>query len=171
MFCKKGVPTISQNSQENNCTRVSFLIRLHTTSSIKAVTHLLCLLLLEAVAQTCSVKKVFLDMSQNWQENTCARVSFLIKLQALPATLLNKKETLAQVFSCEFCEISKITFFLLNTSCGCFWLFASSHVFRKFNSWNLFDYDVQVTLTISCIMLKDSWTCFKNLAVFTGQNV
>ena len=34
----------------------------------------------------------------------------LIKLQALPATLL-KKETLAQVFSCEFCEISKNTFF------------------------------------------------------------
>ena len=30
--------------------------------------------------------------------------------EALPATLL-KKETLAQVFSCEFCEISKSTFF------------------------------------------------------------
>ena len=24
----------------------------------------------EAVAQTCSVKKVFLEISQNWQENT-----------------------------------------------------------------------------------------------------
>ena len=34
---------------------------------------------------------------QNSRENTCARVSFLIK-------------TLAQVFSCEFCEISKNTF-------------------------------------------------------------
>ena len=30
----------------------------------------------------CSVKKVFLEISQNSQENTCARVSFLIKLQA-----------------------------------------------------------------------------------------
>ena len=60
----------------------------------------------EAVAQTCSVKKVFLEISQNSQENTCARVSFLIKLQAL-----GKKETLAQVFSCAFCEISKNTFF------------------------------------------------------------
>ena len=29
-----------------------------------------------------SVKKVFLKTSLNWQENTCARVSFLIKLQA-----------------------------------------------------------------------------------------
>ena len=36
----------------------------------------------EAVVQTCSVKKVFLGISQNSQENTCARVSFLIKLQA-----------------------------------------------------------------------------------------
>ena len=34
---------------------------------------------LEAVVQTCSVKKVFLEISQNLQENTCARVSFLIK--------------------------------------------------------------------------------------------
>ena len=41
----------------------------------------------EAVAQTCSVKKVFLEISQNSQENTCARVSFLIKLQAPPVNL------------------------------------------------------------------------------------
>ena len=37
----------------------------------------------EAVVQRCSVKKVFLEISQNSQENACARVSFLIKLQAL----------------------------------------------------------------------------------------
>ena len=36
----------------------------------------------EAVAQRCSVKKVLLEISQNSQENICARVSFLIKLQA-----------------------------------------------------------------------------------------
>ena len=36
----------------------------------------------EAVAQRCSVKKVFIEISQQSQENTCARVSFLIKLQA-----------------------------------------------------------------------------------------
>ena len=39
---------------------------------------------IEAVAQRCSVKKVFLEISQ--------------------------KETLVHVFSCEFCEISKTTF-------------------------------------------------------------
>ena len=37
---------------------------------------------LKAVVQRCSVKKVFLEISQNSQENICARVSFLIKLQA-----------------------------------------------------------------------------------------
>ena len=63
----------------------------------------------EAVAQ-CSVKEVFLEISQNSEENTCARVSFLIKLQAW-ALQLYKRETLAQVFSFEFCEISKKTFF------------------------------------------------------------
>ena len=36
----------------------------------------------EAVVQRCSVKKEMpLEISQNSQENTCARVSFSIKLQ------------------------------------------------------------------------------------------
>ena len=60
-----------------------------------------------AVVQRCSFKKVFLEISQNSRENTSARVSFLIKLQAYNFI---KKETLAQVFSCEFCEISKNIF-------------------------------------------------------------
>ena len=62
-----------------------------------------------AVVQRISVKKVFLEISQNSQENTCARVFFLIKLLASGSFI--KKETLAQVFSCEFCEISKNTVF------------------------------------------------------------
>ena len=36
----------------------------------------------EGVDQTCSVKQFFLEISQNSQENTCARASFLIKLHA-----------------------------------------------------------------------------------------
>ena len=63
----------------------------------------------EAVAQTCSVKKVLLEISQNSQEHVCARVSFLINLQAPPVTLLKKR--VAQAFSCKFREISKNTFF------------------------------------------------------------
>ena len=48
-------------------------------------------------------------MSQNSQENTCARVSFLIKLQAWDNFI--KKEIQAQMFSCKFYEIFKNTFF------------------------------------------------------------
>ena len=33
----------------------------------------------KAVAQTCSVKKAVLEISQNSQENTCTTVSFLIE--------------------------------------------------------------------------------------------
>ena len=47
--------------------------------------------------QRCSIKKVFLEISQNSQKNTCARVSVLIKLQA----------GLQQVHSCKNCEIDK----------------------------------------------------------------
>ena len=36
----------------------------------------------EAVVQGSSLKKMFLEVPQNSQENTCVRVSFLIKLQA-----------------------------------------------------------------------------------------
>ena len=42
----------------------------------------------EVLARRCSIKKMFLEISQNSQENTCARVSFLIKLRA---TLLKKR--------------------------------------------------------------------------------
>ena len=52
----------------------------------------------EAVTRRCSLKKVFWEILQISQENTCARVSFI------------KKETLGQVFSCEFCQTSKNTF-------------------------------------------------------------
>ena len=68
---------------------------------------MLPLLLTEAVARRYSVKNVFLEILQNSQKNNCTRVSFL------------KKETLAQVFSCEFCGISKNILSLKNTSGGC----------------------------------------------------
>ena len=49
----------------------------------------------EVVVRRCSVKKVFLKISQNSEENICARVYFLIKLQ---------------LFFWEFYEILKNTF-------------------------------------------------------------
>ena len=51
------------------------------------------------VTNRSSLQKVFLQISQNSQEKTCARDSFLTKL------------SLEQVFPCEFCEICKNTFF------------------------------------------------------------
>ena len=63
----------------------------------------------EAVARRCSVKKVFLEILQNSQENICARVSFLIKSQSWACSFI-KKETVAQMFYCEFCKVSKNTF-------------------------------------------------------------
>ena len=59
----------------NNSVKVSFT-EAHSLGKFKN------LLSSEAVAQKCSVKKVFLEISQNSRENTCASVSFLIKLQA-----------------------------------------------------------------------------------------
>ena len=58
-----------------------------------------CYKFIEVVILTCSVKKVFLEISQNSQENTCAR-----------GLQLYYKKTLAQVFSCGFYEIFKNTF-------------------------------------------------------------
>ena len=63
----------------------------------------------ETVVLRCSVKNVFLEISQNSQEKNCGRGSFLINLQASACNFI-KKKPLPQVFSCEFCEISKITF-------------------------------------------------------------
>ena len=49
----------------------------------------------EVFYEKCSMKKLFLEISQNSQENTCVRVSFLIKLQALG----------------QYCEVSKNNLF------------------------------------------------------------
>ena len=62
----------------------------------------------EAIVRRYSVKKVFLKILQNLQENTCAKVTFSIKLQAESYSFI-KKETLPQVFFCGNCEIFKGT--------------------------------------------------------------
>ena len=54
----------------------------------------------EAVVRRCFVKKVFLKILENSQENTCA-----------PGLQMYQKETLTQVFSCEFRENFKNIFF------------------------------------------------------------
>ena len=59
-----------------------------------------------------SRSEMFLKIWQNLQENTCARVSFLIKLRASglrSATLL--KRDYSRVSFCKLCESFKNTFF------------------------------------------------------------
>ena len=41
------------------------------------------LVMSEVIIRRCSVKKVFLEISQNSQESNCTRISFLIRQQAL----------------------------------------------------------------------------------------
>ena len=47
------------------------------------------LLLTKAVTQKCSVKKVFLEILQNSQENTYVRVSLLVKMKAASTENIN----------------------------------------------------------------------------------
>ena len=63
------------------------------------------------ITKRCSAKKVFLEISQNSQKNTCARVSFLIKLQASGLWY--------RCFSVNFAKFLR-TLFLQNTFRCCF---------------------------------------------------
>ena len=52
---------------------------------------------------------MILYIQQNLQENTCTKISFLVKL--LEVCNFTKKEPLTQVFSSDFCKILKNIFF------------------------------------------------------------
>ena len=67
--------------------------------------------LAEAVGRRSSVRKVFFKISQNSHEDIIIGVSFLIMLRASDLKL-NQKKPRTQVFSCEFCENFKNTFFI-----------------------------------------------------------
>ena len=80
-------------------------------------------MLIEAATLKFLQEKVFLEISQISQDNTCAGVSFLIELQVSGPQACNfiKIETLEPVFSGEFCEISKDTFFYRISMGNCFY--------------------------------------------------
>ena len=85
------------------------------SSRIITAKKLLHITVREAVVRRCSVEKVFLESSQNSQENTCARVSFLIKLQARKhlcqgLQLYYKRDSGTGVFLWIFYELSKDNF-------------------------------------------------------------
>ena len=56
-----------------------------------------------------SEKKVFLEISQKWKENTCDKVLFLIKLEASACNFI-KKEILTQVFPVNFVKFVRTPF-------------------------------------------------------------
>ena len=61
----------------------------------------------EAATQRCSVKKMFLEIWQNSQENTWPRVSFLMKL-----CNFIKKEPLARFFPANFVKFPSTPFYI-----------------------------------------------------------
>ena len=75
------------SKKRNLIRRLDTLILTHTISAP------------EVVVQRCSVKQMFLKISQNSQENTCVGFSFLIKLVS------------CELFCCEFLEVFMNTFF------------------------------------------------------------
>ena len=94
----------------------------------------------EVVARICSVRKgVLRNFIKFTGKHMCERVSFLIKLQPSVCNFI-KRETLAQVFFCEFCKISKNAFSYITPPV------AASEVYEK-NSF---------TYSFSCILLSFS---------------
>ena len=75
----------------------------------------------EALARRCSVKKAFLKISRNSQENTCARFSFLIKKKMI------KKRHWHSCFPVNFSKFIKTPFFiehlrwLILKAVPCYW--------------------------------------------------
>ena len=59
-----------------------------------------------------SVKKVFLEIWQNSQENICARVSFFNKVAGLRPTTLLKKRLWHRRFPVNYAKFLKISFFI-----------------------------------------------------------
>ena len=63
-----------------------------------------------ATHQRCSIKSLFLKISQDSQENTSVGVTFLIKFQPSNLQIYLKRDSDQRV-SCDFCEVFKNTFF------------------------------------------------------------
>ena len=60
--------------------------------------------------QRCSVRKGVLKNFAKFTGNTCARISFLIKLPSSACNFIKKRDSGTGV-SCEFCKIFKDVFF------------------------------------------------------------
>ena len=110
---------------------LSFIILFSTRNQVSKMAIILSIFkacFVSCIFTSNNIPKLFkitkLNILQNSQESTCARVSFLIN-SLLKKMLWHqslffhkffiKKEALAQVFSCEFCKVSKNTFIYRTT--------------------------------------------------------
>ena len=90
---------------------------------------------------------MFLEISENSQENTCVRDSFLIKLKAKACNFI-KKESLAHVFSWKFLKFLRTPFFTEHLR----WLLLN---FKKFTFARLFSINfLSKSLWCSTVLLK-----------------
>ena len=105
----------------NYCKESSFVVhQLQHKNHLKVLScHNLRNVNQEAVARRCSVKKVFLEISQNSQENTCVRVFFSNVPGLRPATLL-KKKLWHRCFSVNFAKSLRPLFYRTPLD-DCFW--------------------------------------------------
>ena len=96
--------------------------------------------ILRVVVQRCSVKKKFLEIWQNSQGNqskslfqslSLCQSLFFNKVAACKACKFIKKETLAQVFSCDFVKFLRTPFYA-----EYLWV-AASVIHRKIDNWDL----------------------------------
>ena len=111
----------------------------------------------EPVAQRCSVKMVFLEISQNLQERTYARVSFLIKLQVWglrPSTLL-KKRLWHRCFPVNFVKFLRTPFYIEHL----WWLLLDEEISLVIQKQKQFSFDafIRITCIYGDIDYK-SWT-------------
>ena len=109
-----------------------------------------------------------LKVSQNSQKSTCARFFFQKTLQVEASNFI-KKETLVQVFSREFCKISKNTFFTEHL-----WTTVSGYS-RTLFSWLLVYHFItllETSMFIQCCIdfhlwtvakYNSDWVCFKHI--------
>ena len=89
-----------------------------------------------------SLKIVLGEISQNSQE-IYAGISFFIKLLTLYICCFIKNKSLAQMFSCEFCEICKNTFFA-NTTGRLLLIIAVSMVMKRELANETVNYDTKL---------------------------
>ena len=85
----------------------------------------------EAVVQICSVKKVFLEIFQNSQENTFTRDSFLTKLQAW-GTDEKKRSLWHRCFPMNFAKFLRTPFFAEHLR----WLLLNMDNDKSYLSWH-----------------------------------